>query len=266
MRAWVRDVSGGPTLATPSSVRILVATVLVAGCSFEHGVLDQTPPDADLGVVAPTDDGAPIAVTCKYPDPMLRLCIEFDDRRFTPTSFDASPYGLHAAATNVGEATRNNLPAAATSPLTTMLVPEDPMLDIRGDITFEAWVRVPVYHAATVLGNDRQYAITIDPNGRVACRIGTASATSDAIGVDVWRHIACTLSRGILSIHVDGVARRCQSMSGMIPTLGMLGTRLALGLNGAIDDIRIYARRLTPAEICSHADKTACANACDDDD
>lgn len=253
-------------LATASGVRILVATLLVGGCSFEHGVQEQTPPDADIGVVPPTGDSAPIAATCKYADPMLRLCIEFDDKRFTPTSYDASQYGLNATAANVAESTRNNLPAAATSSLTNMQVAEDPMLDIRGDITFEAWVRVPAYHTATLLGNDRQYAITIDPNGRVACRIGTATATSDAIGVDAWRHIACTLNRGNLSIHIDGDATKCQSMSGGIPTMGTQGTRLAVGLDGAIDDIRIYARKLSAAEICSHADKTTCANACDDGD
>jgi hypothetical protein len=246
-------------------VRIFVATLLVAGCGFEHGVLDQTAPDADIGVVPPTDDSAPIAATCKYPDPMLRLCIEFDDRRFTPTSFDASQHGLNAAAANIIESTRNSLPAAATSTLTNMQVPEDPMLDIRNDITFEAWVRVPVYHAATLLANDKQYAITLDANGRVTCRIGSATATSDAIGLDVWRHIACTRRGENISVHVDGSATRCQSMSGGIPTMGTLGTRLAIGLNGAIDDIRIYARKLSAAEICSHADKTACPNACEDD-
>lgn len=256
-------------LAALVIVRTLVATLVVAGCSFDHGVVqEQADPTGGGGTVMdPTvDSGAPpVPLVCKFPDPALRLCIEFDDKRYTPTSFDASQYGLNALASDVGEWTRNNTPAAATFWNTSMRVPETPMLDISGEITFETWMRVPLYHPATLLGNDQQYAITLDPNGRVTCRVGNSAATSDPIGNDTWRHIACTYAREKLSVYVDGVATKCQSAAETIPTRGTQGTRLAAGFTGAIDDARIYARRLTAAEICSHADKTTCTNACDDD-
>ena len=233
---------------------------VVAGCGFEHGIESQ--PDAGGVGVDPAADAMSVALACKYPDPALRLCVEFEDHKYTPTTSDASPYQLDAVAEELGEWTRDGQPAAVAYWNTDVRVPESPMLDIADAITFETWMRVPIYHYATVLANSGQYALSLDSSGRVTCRVGAESVTSDPIGEDVWRHVACTYDHEILAVHIDGATQRCESASSAIPTSGTQGTLIAPGFTGAIDDIHIYARALDAAEICSHADKTACASAC----
>src|SRR5262249_4713020 len=157
----------------------------------------------------------------------------------------------------------NGLPAAVTALGSTMKVPESPMLDITGAITFETWLNVPAYQLASLISNDTQYGVGLDAAGRITCRIGMAAGTShQAFGLNGWHHVACTLSNGVLAVHIDGVPAKCQSTDLKIPTMGKNGTRIAVGYVGAIDDIRIYARKLTAAEICTHADKTTCATGC----
>lgn len=238
--------------------------MVVAGCGFEHGVdpagqpdSGGTDPSADASVNVPP-------VPCKFPDGSLRLCVEFQDRKYSGSVSDTSPYQLNAIADELGEWTRNNQPAAATYWNTLVRVPESPMLDITGSITFEIWVR-SLYQYGTMLSNDGQYAIGMDLSGRVTCRIGNTTVTSDPIGQDVWRHIACTKTDEKIAIHIDGVATKCQDASSSIPTAGTQGTKITPGFIGFIDDIRIYARKLTALEICTHADKTQCQSGCTDD-
>ena len=259
--ACVRQVSGGPSLAIATGVRILLATACVVGCSFEHGVLEEQPG----GGVDPTvDSGTSTARTCKYPDPELRLCIEFDDNVFSPLAHDASPYGLDAITLNVGEYLRDNTPAAVTAWDSKLSVGEHAMLDINPAITIEAWMAVLVYHSASLVSNDGQYALRLDPEGRISCRIGDRSARStQSIGTGAWRHVACVYDGDVLSVFVDGSPQDCEYESTPIPTAGTLGTRLAAGYVGAIDDIRIYARALTAADVCTHADRTDCSTRCD---
>ena len=237
---------------------------MVAGCGFEHGVDPAGQPDG-----AVVDPGADAAVTvpagpCKFPDGSLRLCIEFQDRKYSGSVSDTSPYQLNAIADELGEWTRNNQPAAATYWNTLVRVPESPMLDITDSITFELWVR-SLYQYGTMLSNDGQYAIGMDLSGRVTCRIGNTTVTSDPIGQDAWRHIACTKTGERMAIHIDGIATKCQDASSSIPTGGTQGTKITPGFIGFIDDIRIYARKLTALEICSHADKSQCQSSCSDE-
>lgn len=247
-------------------MRILLTACIVAGCGFDHGVLvdEAEPPPLPVDDDPTVDAGPPpvAARTCKYPDPELRLCIEFDDKILSPMARDGSSYQLDANATNVLEDTRNSFPAAATTLDSSVRVPEHAMLDITGAITYEAWLRVATYHTATPIGNVGQYGITMDTNGRVSCRIGNASATSTAIGRDTWRHVACVYDGSRLRLYIDGAPASCQSADIRMPTSGTMGTWLAYKYAGAIDDVRIYARALAAAEICTHADKTTCSSSC----
>jgi hypothetical protein len=251
-------------------VRFLLATCLVAGCSFEPGQLVEQPddPSGDPGVddVPPDAADTPTGRTCKFPDPSLRLCIEFEDGVYSPAVTDASPYALDAKATNVNEWLRDVFPAAATYWQSSLAVPEHAMLDVTDAITLEAWARVPIYHQAGLIRNQGQYTMWVDSNGRLACTIlGVTATTPTSIGADVWRHLACTYDGSVLKLYVNGALQRCTNLTGSIATTGTNGTRLASGLTGAIDDIRIYARALVDTEICSHADKATCAATCPSD-
>ena len=242
-------------------VRIVLATLAVAGCSFEHGLVAQ--PDAQSA--DPSADAGAAPRTCKYPDPALRLCIEFDDKVFSPVATDLSPYGLNAKTSHVTEWQRGGQPAAATSVLdeSQLKVDEHAMLDITPAITLETWVNVPIYHFAALVGNYTQYGMTLDSEGRIACRIGSLTATTpQSIGTGTWRHVACVFDGQALRVYVDGAPQACRSQQLAIPIAGTQGTWLAYSYTGALDDIRIYARALAATEICSHADKTSCVSAC----
>jgi hypothetical protein len=261
----IEALAAARRLQSFSDVRILLATCIVAGCGFDHGVLvDEGDPGTPVGDDPTVDAGPPLvsARTCKYPDSELRLCIEFDDKILSPMARDGSTHQIDANATKILEDTRNGLPAAATTLESSVRVPEHAMLDITGAITFEAWLRVPTYLAATPIGNVGQYGITIDTSGRVSCRIGTAIATSPAIGRDMWRHVACVFDGSRLRLYLDGTPASCQAATIRMPTSGTMGTWLAYNYAGGIDDIRVYARALAAPEICTHADKTTCVSTC----
>jgi hypothetical protein len=245
-------------------VRVLLATIAVAGCSFEHwepqagggsGVDDPMGVDANLSTT----------VTCKYPDGALRLCIEFEDGNYS-TATDGAPFHLNLDTANVSAWTRGTQKAALTAFTTKLDVPEHPMLDIAPAITFETFLAVSGitgYHSAKLLYNEDQYELALESDGKVTCRVGGITVRTDvAIGKDTWRHIACVYDGSSLSVWLGGSPAKCQSGSGAIPTAGSHGTRLTYGLTAVVDDLRVYARALTPAEICSHADKSSCASTC----
>jgi hypothetical protein len=254
----IQTLAAARRLQSAIDVRTLLATCLVAGCSFEQG--QYVEPGGDPG--DPVDDvtldaGTTTASKCKFDDTALRLCIEFEDGVYSPRVTDNSTYKLDANASNINEWLRFALPAAATYWESSLQVPEHAMLDVSGAITVESWTRIPIYHLAGLIRNQGQYTMWVDTNGRLNCSIGGVSATAPtSIGADVWRHVACTFDGATLKLYVDGGLARCATQTGTIAVNGTTGTRLAGGLTGAIDDIRIYARALAETEICSHADKT----------
>lgn len=252
-------------MQTLTDVRVLLATLAVAGCSFEHGV--QQGPTGDPGNDPMSPDAqVSTIVMCKHDDPALRLCVEFADGNYS-TATDGSQYHMNPDTQDVGAAMRGPQRAAATYWNSRLAVAENTMLDISPAITFEAWVAIAgftPYHSAKLVQNQDQYEIALDYEGKITCRVGSLSVKSDnAIGKDMWRHVACTFDGSELRLYLDGAASECQSATTAIPTAGVSGTRLVNDFTGVVDDLRIYARSLSPAEICSHADKSACASSCD---
>lgn len=248
--------------------------MLVAGCGFEHGLLLE--PDAAGGGGGsggtPGADAAssPVSRTCKFPDSALRLCIEFDNRQFTPTALDGSPYQLDAMANHVTEGTRGSEPAASTFDDSSLTVPENAMLDIKSTLYFETWVYVPQYQDRSLINNAGQYGLSLDGEGRISCQIGSAVArTPTSLTMNTWHHVACgyaqTYAGPALGIGIDGIVTACASGPNQVPTAGTSGTVLAAQFNGMIDDVRIYTRLLDTQELCMHADRTTgCTLRCPD--
>jgi hypothetical protein len=242
-----------------ASVRVLLAAIVVAGCSFEHaerpgggGAVDDPFP-IDAPAVAP--------VVCKYDDDALRLCVEFADGNYSDAT-DGARYHMNPVTQDVLQGLRGTQNAAITGVTSKLEVPEHPMLDIAAAITFEAFMAVPTvagYHSSKLLDNDSQYELKLESDGKVTCRVGGIVATTDnAIGKDTWRHVACVYDGSSLVVFVSGSTSKSQSGSGLIPITGSNGTKLVNEFTGLIDDLRVYARALTASEICTHADKSAC--------
>jgi hypothetical protein len=241
--------------------------MIVAGCSFDHA-------EPQAGGGSGSDPAAPDAsasglVTCKYADPALRLCVEFDDGNYSSAT-DGSAYHLSLDTSDVIYVDRNGTKAAGVFWNSKLAIAEHPMLDVTGAITLETFMGIKspgVYVWSRLLENNSQYELGLRDDGRVWCKIaGQTVTTSNAIGRDIWRHIACTFDEQShkLALYVDGTIDKCQDISGAISIDGTNGTQLIHDYTGGIDDLRIFARALSSAEICTHANKTGCPTSCAD--
>ena len=247
----------GVAIAVLAGVRIFFAVILV-GCHFEHGISSGSEPDGGAG-----GSGSPPSTrTCKYPRADLRLCVEFGDGAFDPIVHDSSTSALDLPATDVQQQMRGSDPAAAVDLRSALRVPETHLLDIPAPISIEMWVSPAWNQTWPLVYNDRQYSMWLDSEGRLECKLGGASITSDAqVTTRAWNHVACVYAAGVVYAYVNASSVKCNGTSTTIPTDGFLGTTIAPGFVGAIDDVRIYAGALSGTEICQHADKT-CALTC----
>ncbi len=137
-----------------------------------------------------------------------------------------------------------------------------------GDCTFSAWVAMPALPQmpaivfSTFDGTAGWY-ISVTPDGSLMLTIGTqAGATSiissQKLQVDRWHHVAGRISVADASaaVLIDGSVAGAAAIpavvaaaSTVLPTLGGASWTSGSSLNGALDDVQVYARSLTDAEI-----------------
>jgi hypothetical protein len=150
-------------------------------------------------------------------------------------------------------------------------VPDSNPLDLTTAMTIEAWVR-PTAVAGdwrTVLLKEQPgnliYALYAGDNaGRAATHVFTTNdrgtnATS-ATPLNAWTHLAATYDRTTLRLYVNGAQAGTRSLTGNLRTSTGV---LRIGGNGVwgewfaglIDEVRVYNRALTAAEI--QADMTS---------
>jgi len=152
-------------------------------------------------------------------------------------------------------------------------IPRNDSLNVHdGDFTATAWVHPGQIHKAGIIARggeemhgwclevvDNRGTIRLDTNGPDNQSNGTVSSAPGAIKTDVWQHVAVVVKRGKLDdretrIYVNGhlVAR-----GGIGPAdldnpkldlrLGRIG--VAKSFQGQIDEVRLYRRTLSEAEI-----------------
>jgi sialidase-1 len=155
----------------------------------------------------------------------------------------------------------------------------DPMghLDVgAGDFTLSVWINTRQLPRpgqwpdvlAKVADPDteqaRGYELVFSPDGQLIFQLWPGSSTPfDAAVAGIndgqWHHIVCREAAGMLSLHVDGRMMRARRHD---PTRVTSGAPLWLGgsranpdadFDGLIDELRIYARALSEAEITALA-------------
>jgi hypothetical protein len=199
-----------------------------------------------------------------------------------------------------GSGNANNATASATSwvvghsgfalsfsgaPTSQAVAPRTPSLEPTTAITVEAWIK------PSIVGTDSTFDRIVDKGVNSGYGLGLGSSggqtgacfrlnsvlakvpicTSAGIVANVWTHLAGTWSGTTMTLWVNGVAGATATFLGPISTPNLnltLGNRAdgpgggSYGFNGAIDDVRIYARAKSAAEICAAADKTWTGTAC----
>jgi hypothetical protein len=145
-------------------------------------------------------------------------------------------------------------------------IPDAPALDLTSRMTLEAWVRptgtsgwrtVLLKEASGELAYGMYARESTDrPSGwlRIAGSSSTSAGATPALPQGAWSHLSSTYDGANLRLYVNGTLRFTKAVTGDI---GITTNPLKLGGNavwgeyfaGQIDDVRIYNRALTQAEI-----------------
>jgi hypothetical protein len=137
-------------------------------------------------------------------------------------------------------------------------------------ITFSVFINSPVLHTCGLYDNNLNYggpgAWFWNTNGfpqiEFIFRNNFIGSTNGAFAIGVWQHLCLVRDNGTLKIYINGVLNNSGPEGGTAPSyayVGKFGTMFCTcitpnnynGLNGKLDDQRVYNRALTAAEIAA---------------
>ena len=151
-----------------------------------------------------------------------------------------------------------------------VVVADSDSLDVSSAFTVEAWVRpaAAVEWAPIVVKEGpagRAYALFASgasPTSAVVGEAGALSLEGAQLPANEWSHVAMTYTGSVLELYVDGETVASTFGAGSVPiTAGELslgGTASVPGgfFEGTLDELRIYPRALSPAEIAEDRDRS----------
>jgi hypothetical protein len=144
-------------------------------------------------------------------------------------------------------------------------VNDSPSLDLTNGVTLEAWVKL-----ATVSGwqavviketaSDLSYALYANTDQSLPAGTLNAGGTDlnlyggTKLTANTWTHLATTYDGANVRLYVNGIEVRSQAITGSMPVTTnplRIGGDAVWGeyLNGVIDEVRVYNRALSAAEI-----------------
>jgi hypothetical protein len=154
-----------------------------------------------------------------------------------------------------------------------LTAPNSPSLDISGnELTLSMWIDptgstgdqvvLGKHWNATMTSPYYQYGLELDSNGRVPVfQIGTGSGVQavsmgSALAVNQWSHLAVVFNGSTAAFYVNGALVATRNLASGITARG---NPLRIGADastqqfykGLLDDVRLYGRALTPAEVQS---------------
>lgn len=271
---------------------LLLATSAACGFRSVGGDTDVAP-DRDANPLASdakagASDAAlpePDAAPTRCIDPSLVLCLPFGDALTPILAIDESNAGNDAVATNITTAGRHGNGDAAQFGAGSTLYVGAPMTPFPTDAPFSyaAWVNIAEAPPGgenrwTIVDINDRYALFVHGDdggdndvGQPYCTTSGGGGTTSAVSiVGGWHHVACVAAAGKIQIFVDGVATPNDSFGDFDAGTGTacVGTNCtpsgpgsggnADGLHGALDEIKVWNRALTDAEVCAQAEQDAC--------
>ncbi len=171
---------------------------------------EASPPDATADLV---DAPPPLVADCPAV-PELALCLRFENNPIR----DESPNGTAVSLTSVRVDTEVDGRAAFLTSGSKIQVAESAAL-ASPSITIEAWVKPSALpqnddERAAIIDYSRQYALVIQEDGEVRCRVNTGGSSyidisrTGLLQVGIWSSIACTVHNGEYSLWHNGLAGR----------------------------------------------------------
>ena len=103
------------------------------------------------------------------------------------------------------------------------------------------------------------YAVSGYPSLRVSTTGATSTLTAPGqLATGTWHHLAATLGGGVITLYVDGAPVGARALSGTVraSALALTGGRYSSGgsgWSGRLDELAVYDRALTGAEVADHA-------------
>jgi hypothetical protein len=232
--------------------KLYVLIVVFSGCGFAPAALDVQV-DAQQPGITGDGDNTPVPAQCHVNDTSLRLCLDFEDTSLDPTVIDRSSFHHDGAAQLVTGVQRASQQAALFATTSRLHVDETPDLDIPDHVTVELWAEVlDPTERPWVFDNDGQYSLAIANDHLFCYANGFYANTMVDLGVSTWHHLACTYGDGKLIAYVDGKQAGCTKASGSIDSSeNIMGSNIGYALVGGVDDVHVYARSLTDADIAT---------------
>lgn len=267
---------------------------LIAGCGFSTPAEPAGDPGgSDPGQNGGSGTGSGVGTAgaqCDASDAQLRLCVSFGvdpmmqdlvAGHAVVDAFGVAPLTAVLPIASILTGTAGSFSAASR-----MRFAESPDFDV-SELTVDLWMSpqsTPGNGARYwMLDNNSQYYASFEHNNTVRCGVGGTSVNSQgAIAPGTWHHVACTygVADRTLRVYVDGNVSGCVQVPGGIPQNGKDG--LAIGANyappppnppsppggytenflGGLDALHLFARALTPDEICQASGHTQCNTKC----
>ena len=277
--------------------RSWVLALAMAGCSFQANGVDTSGDDPLDASGNPTDapnspTDAPSGPSDAFvpdgecSDPSLRLCLRFGDDLVGNTANDGSSYGNHAAVVGLETTSRDGEGDAVKVDGDTIYIAEDPDFNLPSPMTYGAWAKLTAPFNIDedrwrILDNNDQYSMGFygDAEGfdarKAYCSIdGDALALGNLPLSDGWHHVACVVAGTKVSLFVDGLEQFDTGTFDVLNQTGQGGTCIGCNcipggpalpgaenfdrLIGAVDEVKIWAKALTPLEICTETGLVGC--------
>lgn len=266
-------------MATTVRTLTFVFGFLASGCTYDSpGAYEGS----DSPEIPPV--GTPTAQPCRAGEQGVVLCVDFEDAPIVERVLDQSPYRHQVTATAVTSVERfAGEQAVQLSNASSLRVPESAMLDL-SEYTVEMWIHPgpgPQPPRAGLFDQYAHYTMELDKDLKVACGtyLGAKPARSDGrLLRERWSHVVCRYVGGEMRVYLNGRLSGCKALPAPSIALAQPGSAigarfdtLAVALRdrfvGGVDNVRIYDRGLTPAQICTAAGGTTpCDDVCPADD